>query len=113
MRLITLFAGMQLALQTVWSPKMRSFLTVLGVIIGTGTIIDRLNILSLRGDCVQEALWRQGAHMYCGDFGFAEQTLDDRLEVGLVGDDSVVFVVHRGVGAIGEQDARTGGQLLG
>ena len=46
MKLITLFAGMQLALQTVWSHKMRSFLTVLGVIIGTGTIIGVGSIIA-------------------------------------------------------------------
>ncbi len=51
--------------------------------------------------------------MYRRDVGFAEQTLDDRLEIGLVRDDCVVFVVHRVVGAIGTQDAGTGGQLFG
>ena len=68
---------------------------------------------SVSDDRVQEALWRQGAHVYRRDVGFAEQTLDDRLELDVVCDDSVVFVVHRVVGAIGPQDARTGGQLLG
>lgn len=61
------------------------------------------------GDRVQEALGSQGAHVHRRDVGFAEQTLDDRPELGLVGDNGVVFVVHRGVGAIGAQHARTGG----
>src|SRR5262249_56710717 len=55
---------------------------------------------------VQKALRRQGPHVNGRDVGCAEQTLDDRVEVGLVGDDRVVFVVHGGVGAVGAQDAR-------
>ena len=37
---------MRLALDTVWAHKMRSFLTVLGVIIGTGTIIGVGSIIA-------------------------------------------------------------------
>ena len=51
--------------------------------------------------------------MYRRDVWSAEQTLDDRLEIDLVGDDRVVFVVHRGVGAVSAEDTRTGGQLFG
>jgi putative ABC transport system permease protein len=39
MRLLTILAGIRLALATIWEHKLRSILTVLGVIIGTGTII--------------------------------------------------------------------------
>jgi len=46
MRLLTLLAGMQLAIATVWEHKLRSFLTVLGVIIGTGTIIGVGSIIA-------------------------------------------------------------------
>ncbi len=42
----TLVAGIRLALETVWGHKMRSFLTVLGVIIGTGTIIGVGSIIA-------------------------------------------------------------------
>src|ERR1700688_958054 len=38
--------GLQLALQTIRSHKLRAFLTVLGVIIGTGTIIGVGSILA-------------------------------------------------------------------
>jgi hypothetical protein len=65
----------------------------------------RLEPSSVSGDRVQEALRRQGAHVNRRDVGFAEQTLDDRLEIGLVDDDSVVFVVHRVVDPIRTQDA--------
>ena len=41
-----LIAGIQLALNTVWEHKLRSFLTVLGVIIGTGTIIGVGSIIA-------------------------------------------------------------------
>ena len=37
---VELFSAIGLALDTVREHKLRSFLTVLGVIIGTGTIID-------------------------------------------------------------------------
>jgi len=60
-----------------------------------------------------ESTAAQGAHVYRRDVGFAEEMLDDLLEVDLVGDDSVVFVVHRVIGAISAKDARTRGQLLG
>jgi putative ABC transport system permease protein len=46
MTFLTLLAGMRLALETVWSHKLRSFLTVLGVIIGTGTIIGVGSIIA-------------------------------------------------------------------
>src|SRR5438132_6718258 len=46
MRLLTLLAGMRLAIDTVWAHKLRSFLTVLGVIIGTGTIIGVGSIIA-------------------------------------------------------------------
>jgi len=39
MRMLTILAGIRLALTTIWEHKLRSVLTVLGVIIGTGTII--------------------------------------------------------------------------
>ena len=42
----SLIAGIKLALETVWSHKLRSFLTVLGVIIGTGTIIGVGSIIA-------------------------------------------------------------------
>src|ERR1051326_2346597 len=46
MRLLTLLAGMRLAIDTVWAHKLRAFLTVLGVIIGTGTIIGVGSIIA-------------------------------------------------------------------
>jgi hypothetical protein len=46
--------------------------------------------------------------VYGRDLRFPEQTLDDRLQIGFVGHDGVVFVVHRLVGPIGAQDARLG-----
>lgn len=41
-----LLSVIQLALATLWENKLRSFLTVLGVIIGTGTIIGVGSILT-------------------------------------------------------------------
>src|ERR1700746_3073842 len=43
---LAFFNGIVLALQTIRSHKMRAFLTVLGVIIGTGTIIGVAAILT-------------------------------------------------------------------
>jgi putative ABC transport system permease protein len=44
--MFALLAGMRLAIDTVWAHKLRSFLTVLGVIIGTGTIIGVGSIIA-------------------------------------------------------------------
>ena len=46
MRFVSLFNAIRLALTTVREHKMRSFLTVLGVIIGTGTIIGVGSIIA-------------------------------------------------------------------
>lgn len=46
MKIMALINGIRLALDTVWAHKMRSFLTVLGVIIGTGTIIGVGSIIA-------------------------------------------------------------------
>ncbi len=53
----------------------------------------------------------QGAHVHRGDVKFAEQTLNDRPQIGVVGDHRVVAVVHRVIGPVGAQDTRAGGQL--
>ncbi|HEY1221098.1 MAG: ABC transporter permease [Bryobacteraceae bacterium] len=46
MRKLALLNGLKLALDTIWGHKLRAFLTVLGVIIGTGTIIGVSAILT-------------------------------------------------------------------
>src|SRR5258708_37777368 len=46
MRMLTILAGIRLALTTIWEHKLRSILTVLGVIIGTGTIIGVGSIIA-------------------------------------------------------------------
>ncbi len=46
MRFATTLAAMQLAVETIWQHKLRSFLTVLGVIIGTSTIIGVGSIIA-------------------------------------------------------------------
>src|SRR6195952_5166426 len=45
-RWITILAGFRLAMSSIRESKMRSFLTVLGVIIGTGTIIGVGSIIA-------------------------------------------------------------------
>jgi hypothetical protein len=62
-------------------------------------------------DCIEEALRGQGAHVHRGDVTFAEQTLNDWPQIGVVGDDGVVVVGHSVIGPIGAQDTRAGGQL--
>ncbi len=46
MSLFSIFAGVRLALDTIRAHKMRSFLTVLGVIIGTGAVIGVGSIIA-------------------------------------------------------------------
>jgi hypothetical protein len=64
-------------------------------------------------DRIEEALRGQGTHVHRSDVTFAEQTLDDRPQIGVVGDHRVVLVVHRVIGPVGAQDPRAGGQLAG
>ena len=73
-------AGIQLALDAIRGHKMRSFLTVLGVIIGTGTIIGVGSILtgfdsavtgvvsSFGTDSIIVTRWQAGFHIGVPDF---------------------------------------------
>ena len=42
----TLLSGMRLALETVWAHKLRSFLTLLGVVISTTTLIVVMSVVN-------------------------------------------------------------------
>jgi putative ABC transport system permease protein len=60
MQWITWSSSIKMALATVREAKMRSFLTVLGVIIGTGTIIGVGSIISGLDHAISEILRQFG-----------------------------------------------------
>ena len=62
MKMLTILAGIRLALETIWEHKLRSVLTVLGVIIGTGTIIAVGSIIAGLDGAVTGVLRSFGAN---------------------------------------------------
>src|SRR5271166_1800597 len=97
MTFLTLLAGMQLALETVWSHKLRSFLTVLGVIIGTGTIIGVGSIIAGLDGAVTAVLTSFGtntAMIFKAPIAFHRLTAEEARRKPITYDDGVAIAAR-------------------
>ncbi len=95
MSLAQLWAGISLALNTIREHKMRAFLTVLGVIIGTGTIIGVGSILTGFDGAVTGVLRSFGTNnliIFKFPIGFHNATAEERQRKPLTYEEAMAIV---------------------
>src|SRR6202171_3639151 len=94
---VELLSGVGLALSTVREHKMRSFLTVLGVIIGTGTIIGVGSIIAGLDGAITGVLRSFGTNtaiVFKFPIGFHNVTVDEARRKPLTYEDGLAIARH-------------------
>src|ERR1700738_1627838 len=96
-RWIAILAGIRLAMTSIREAKLRAFLTVLGVIIGTGTIIGVGSIIAGLDGAITGVVPSFGtntAFVFKFPIGFHNVTVDEARRKPLTYEDSLAIARH-------------------